>query len=294
MKTLATSLLAASALLLAPLAACDSSSGGGGGTPANTNSVNATVSGGASATVENEQANAAPNVFGAGIAGSVLNLWILGQDGTTLTVIVDTAVTPLPATVTVGVPTEASAWITMTSSMAMIYNTFDGSGTITLNHCPAANGAGITGSFDGVSLKSELDGSVVKLDGSFNLIVGTAAGTLTCKSTGSDTTDTVGGDDTTTSGSCEDDVCDGPCCPYVQCQAQCAFSCVTGMACMSGDGPGCQACIAGCWDQCNASAACKTAADAVMSCGTAHGCDLASDDTTCVETHCCAELKTMY
>lgn len=293
MKNLATSLLAASALLLAPLAACDSSSGGGSTTPKNTNSVDATVSGSSSAEVKNEQANATPNQFGAGIAGSILNLWMLGQDGTTVSVIVDTSVTPLPGTVPVGVPTEASAWVTMTSSTAMIYNTFDGSGTVTINQCPASNGTGLTGTFNNVKLKSVVDGSEITLDGSFNLLVGVADGTLVCKSTSTET-DTVGGDDTTTSGSCNDATCDGPCCPYVQCQSQCAFTCVTGADCMSGNGPACQACVTGCWSQCGASAECTNAADDVVGCANQHGCDPQSEDTSCVEANCCAELRAMY
>jgi len=295
MQNLVTRTLAVSALLcLVPLTACESSSGNGTTTPKQTNSVDATVSGSASAQVQNEQANPAPNVFGAGVAGGTLSLWITGQDGTFVTVIVDTEATPIPATVTVGEPTVATAWVTMSSSTAMIYNTFDGSGTITINQCPAANGAGLTGTFNNVKLKSELDGSEVTLDGSFNLLVGAYAGGLTCKSEPvNNEPDVIGGDDST-GGSCTQETCDGPCCPYVACQTQCAFACVTSPDCMGGDGVACNACVLGCWDECDASAACISAIDALASCAETHGCDTSGEDTTCAETHCCSELQAAY
>lgn len=291
MKTFA-ACCGALAVLLSPVAACDSS-GGGGGTPAQTNSVDASFSGSASGAVKNEQSTPQANVFGAGIAGGVLNLWITGQDGTNVSVTIDTAATPLPASVPVGVPTEASAWVSMTTPLPGIYNTFAGSGSVTVNQCPGGANVALTGRFDGVRLRSELDGSEITLNGSFNLVVGAAAGALTCKSAPVTESDTIGGD-TSSSGSCEQATCDGPCCPYVACQTQCAFACVTGAACMGGDGPGCNACVVGCWDQCDASTECKNAIGALASCADQHGCDTSGEDTSCAETYCCAELEAAF
>lgn len=289
------------ALAVVATGACGDDGGSGGTTtPSNTNSVNATVSGGASGStpVKNTQSDAAPNVFGAGIAGDTLSLWIVGSDGTTLTAILETTDHSLPGTVALGVPTESAAWITMTV-VPHIYNTFAGSGTVTVNQCPKVVGEGLTGRFNGVKLRSELDGSEVTLDGTFNLITATVAGALNCTApTTEPQPDVIGGDaveptdtNTSTPTTCEAETCDGPCCPYGECMATCELSCFS--SCFM-DPTSCASCASGCLDSCNVSAACRTAATALDACGEAAGCDPMAEDESCLEAHCCAELKAAW
>ena len=285
-------MMMAAALTLTLAGACGDDGGGGSNTPANTNSVSATVSGGAGGptSLQGNQPQGTVNVFGAAVAGDVLNLWITASNGTTLTVIVQTTDHALPGTVAVGVPTQSDAWVTMTM-VPMVYNTFEGSGTITVNHCPKLAGDGLTGRFNAVRLKSELDGAEVTLDGTFNLVTASVAGALNCQAPVEPGPDTVGGDTTTNPGVCDSATCDGPCCPFAECMTSCQLTCFSG--CFMNPSS-CLGCTTGCLDTCNVSADCRTAALALDACGTEAGCDPMAETDTCLETHCCTELKAAW
>ncbi len=295
------------ALLAAPLvtAGCEAGSSGGaagtgsgGGTtaPENTNKVDASTTGAAELQVKGTQPTPDPNSFGANIGDARLTLLLLGDDGTAITAILDTTNSPLPGEVPVGTPNEVS-WVTVAVPTAgHVYNTFEGSGAVVINQCPGGPGDAFTGSFNGIRLKDEVQQGEITLNGTFNLMVATAAGPgLNCKPTtsgpdASTGTDTTTGGDTGPVDLCPMETCDGPCCPFAQCIGQCQLDCVM-QTCLSNPA-GCEQCMTGCYPQCNVSAACQTAADAVQACSVANGCDSVDDeDDTCLKTHCCTELQ---
>lgn len=299
--------LGLSALLALPLAAsgCDAGSsggsagtGGGGGTPTptNTNKVEASATGDAELHVTGTRPTAEPKVFGANIADGVLQLWMVGDDGTTVTAILDTTAAALPGEVPVGVPTQAASWVTVTvPTSGHVYNTFDGSGTVVVDQCPGAAGTAFTGSFHGIRLKDELQQGEIVLNGTFNLMVAAVSGPgLNCKAVAPEP-DASSGTDTTTTGDagpadpCPINTCDGPCCPFAQCISSCEFNCAMN-TCMT-DPMGCDTCMTGCYPGCDVSAACQTAADAVNQCSEKAGCDPMAEDDVCIKTHCCAELR---
>lgn len=265
---------------------CDSDKDSG---PAPTeNKVNATVSGGTSATVQGTQATPSANVFGAGIAGTLLNLWMISSDGSVITVVIETANSPLPGQVQLGTPAQSDSWINMTlANPPGVFNTAAGSGTITINECPKAVNDVVTGTFNDITVKNEVGGADSQLSGSFNLVVATVAGALNCQG-GQPQPDTGG--DTPATPTCDLSTCDGPCCPYVTCVNNCYLNCFMSPACMGMDPTACANCAWDCWDGCNVSAECKTAIEAVETCGNQNGCNPADEDQSCIETHCCAEM----
>ena len=64
-------------------------------------------------------------------------------------------------------------------------------------------------------------------------------------------------------------------------------SCMTpGMECIN--------CLNACWDECGASQECKDAIAALNQCAETHGCDVMSEDETCLDENCCEEGKAAY
>lgn len=311
---------------------CESSGGGGGGgagtnnngggggststgEPADStkNEADVQVSGSESKDIEAESTETTDSTtFGGGIAAEILNLFITSSDETAISVVIDTAKVELPGSVTVGDFFDSPpAYITMTSisgTTTKIYKSFAESGTLTIDQCPTEAGVAVTGKFNGTKLRQEGGSDEVTLNGTFNLVVAAAANpTLHCKAPAVEPEPEPSPEPATGGGCPEKRTCDGPCCPYAECigtcQAKCAGFDLTNPFAPPGEGPcaqagqeqECIACMEGCYDECEVSAACKTAGTALGQCAENAGCDPAAEDSdTCVEEHCCDELHATF
>jgi len=301
-------------------AACSSSSSGGSGgggsttkgdTTKNTSTVTAKGDTGTSVDMKVEKpvdkGDADTKTLGASNAGKQLVLYVTKASTTgssVLNVFIDTEKHPLPAT---GIPVGAEnsdAWVLLTLAGATT-GTFlsKDKGTIDIDLCPTAQGAALTGKFNGVVVynPAPVGDKEFTLDGPFNLVYFGGAGALTCKPTttgGTDAGTSGGGADAGSGGgksdmgklakpagaTCDANPCDGGantsrnCCPVMPCIApcyekcatdsqKCATACRADMGCAMGCVTTVMACLDKCPKDCNASAACENAIKAYNQCG---------------------------
>ncbi len=303
LRTLATLVTVTLASAGLTLAACDSGGGGGGGgtvAPQNTNTASAQIkddSGGTTAPIEGSQPAGGEGIFGAGISGTILNIWITSNSGSLLSAVIDTATYELPGSAAMASPPDAPGFLTVVDALAGSTKASTG-GSIVINQCPKAMGEAFTGRFDNVALRDEISGATSTLTGDFNLKVLTKAGDLACKAPV--VTNPPTGEDFPAKGvaSCGNLACDGPCCPYIPCLSTCTLACQTGACQDPNDFMGCITCVAACPGSCNVSQACIDAAQVVDQCEVTNGCDQIDDETdawdTCMANACCEEIKAAY
>jgi len=279
------------------LASCGDDEGKKSDTPAKAEkqAFTGTLSGdGAPGAVSNEQKDAAPNVFAAGIAGPVLGIWLVPDASAAyaISVTINTDDShKLPGTFNVGAPPADPVFV-MVIQGAMVYES-NGTGTVTINECPKSMGDKVSGKFTGVGLVAVEGGGTLTLDGTFEVGVAAIAGyELVC----------FGGTTPITPGQCDydpDGACTGPCCAMAQCVSMCFMNdCL--VPCMGMDFNACIACGSNCETVVCAehfTTECRTKWEALNTCEAQHGCDDLDDDEAeeaCVADNCCAEVKAAF
>ncbi len=239
---------------------------------------------------------------GAAIVGSLLHIYLVAPNGSTVTAIIETSEgNTAPGSFTLGEPPEGShaSWLDPVNGAAFESR----SGTIVLDDCPQAAGDKVSGKFDNVTVASPFDGSTRTLDGKFNLAVYVANGSLFCASSNNSSKN----NDTPNSSAnnapmCQADMCEegGVCCPYTQCIFSCELRCLTqDPACtnpLDPDPIACAGCMEGCLDECNVSQECRTAYGELSACDQQAGCDELPEEESeaCTEQNCCSELEAAF
>jgi hypothetical protein len=127
-------------------------------------------------------------VFGAEIAGSFLRVWGDDPVNAHLVINIDTAGEPVPGEVAMHVPGDR-AWSLLLLQDGFgrgavgAYDTFDQSGSITVNECPVAAGDRVTGTFNSLKLNPlAMDMPPLTVTGTFSVVVLKAQGSLGCAS----------------------------------------------------------------------------------------------------------------
>ncbi len=254
---------------------------------------------GMSEKVENEIPNeqASKETSGAAIAGSILNIYLVAPNGTTISAVVETTEgIRAPGSFQVGAPPEGSFVTWLAPANGQILNSQ--SGQIKLTGCPKASGDKVVGSFENVELVSEFGGATQTLNGNFDVLLYSVAGELFCTET-SEPKPMPNNDPMP--GSCDVQECDaegGSCCPYGQCIFSCEFRCVTqDPACsnpLMADVVKCAECFEACLDECNVSAECRSDYTSLAMCQQDAGCENEGDDMTCTRANCCTELDAAF
>ena len=276
-------------------------------TPANTSrfEVEARDSQGASTKAEREIDNsqASQENSGAAIVDSKVMLYLVAPNGTTVSAIITTSPqAQAPGTFRVGQPPEADTHVTWLAPLTGSALSSRG-GQIKLTSCPKAVGEKLVGTFEGVTLQSDLGQGDQTLSGSFSVVVYAKNGELSCAPEPKPNDPKPNDPKPTDPNSCDVDYCQdgGTCCPYVQCIASCELRCLTqDPACinpLSPDPVACAQCVLGCPSQCGASDACKSAHSALVACMDRAGCsELEDEDASdaCAESSCCAQLQAFY
>lgn len=323
----------------------DSSGGGAdsgqaaGDSTKNKADVKVAVAGGAAVEIKGEKAaskdDATAKTWGATNADAVVNMFITEAGGTeskVITIFVDSAKHPLPAT---GIPVGAinsDAWVTYTVASPALTGTFSSKdkGTIDVSPCPA-EGKALVGTLKGVVLYNEtpVGPATVTLDGTFNLVFFGGAGAVKCaevpKETdaGSTAKDSGGAANDhpfnpPKGSTCDANVCDGGsnttrmCCPFGKCIGDCHLACAddvekcttacdaTDFGCTMGCVGTMVSCIEGCPDKCGATADCKAKIADIGTCQETNSEKCDADDMTeeqsdiCFADACCAELKAAF
>lgn len=243
---------------------------------------------------------------GASITGTVLTLYLVAPNGTTIQAVVETSdAAQAPGQFTVTAPPDGTFVTWLAPVNGQILNSTGG--TIELTSCPKAVGDQVTGQFKNVILKSEFDDSERTVTGEFDMVVYAKAGDLKCKPVDNTNNQTKNNSSNNSNNAnmCTDyEVCDasmGSCCPYAQCMTTCQLRCFqTDPACndpFSPDPVKCAQCFNGCLDECNVSQACRTDYTALASCEEKAQCDRFGDEDaydTCVKGSCCEEAKKAF
>ena len=125
-------------------------------------------------------------VFGAEIAGSFLRVWGDDPVNAHLVVNIDTAGEPVPGEAAMHVPGDR-AWTLLLLQDGFgrgavgAYDTFDQSGSITIDTCPAAAGDRVTGTFNSLKFNPLSTGAPpLTVTGTFSVAVLKAQGSLGC------------------------------------------------------------------------------------------------------------------
>lgn len=266
-------------------------SGGGGGLGSDpgagpANEVDAEVSGGSAAgSVDGESETSAEGQYYGALLDGTLSI-VLASNGGVIAITAEVRDNEVPGSVAVDRTLGQNATVTYTTPMGI----FEGNGgTITVNQCPNEAGV-ITGTFNNIPLVNVAtesgDGS---LSGDWRVTIASSDASATCVEI-----DTGGGGGGGGGATCENEVCDGPCCPYVQPLANCQFECIGG--CLANP-QACVECMAGCPEEVGMldDAECSSAWQAAESCADAAGCDVMSDDyDACTEANCCDEFSAAF
>ncbi len=253
--------------------------------------------------IQGETDTPADKSFSASVGLSDLVIYLLGSDGSLISIIIDTEQSPLPDSVSVGDNLDSAAFITL-ASMGTIYESV--SGTVDIDACPEKD-ATIVGKFNNISLKNVMDESSYTLTGSFKVKIWQSDNTQKCKEVvnttdGGGTTqvddndNTASSDDTSTTQTCEMGTCDGPCCPYQQCMVTCELNCMTTTCSDPLKGMECITCFNDCLTSCNVSQECIDKLTAINTCERKNGCEELEFDQqdACSQEFCCTENKAAF
>lgn len=205
----------------------------------------------------------------------------------------DTGSQEIPGAVSVGRELDGPGFLTLTTATGV----FEGDGgQIRVDLCPNDQGTTITGQISGVGLVNALDGSSDgSLTASFRATVVQSDASAMCAPVSSN--NGGGGEDVSPGGQCENNTCDGPCCPYLPAYQQCILSCTTNECQNVADPFGCFNCLTGCLEESGMldDAACSEPLMDLAQCSNENGCeggDLTEDE--CIANNCCAEHKATF
>ena len=201
------------------------------------NEINAQITGsdGSTSSLAGSAETIMPESNQAVVLGGTLTVFLSASDGSLTTFDVNAPADAIPGTVSITSEGGSGTWLTI-ASMEGIYTSSGGS--ITVNQCPEA-GEVITGTFD-VEL-NDFFGGTSSLTGEWRATVETSDNSITCvviepepaetETTGEESGGGTGegtGEGTGGSGACDLEVCDGPCCPYIDPVLDCQMDCFNG------------------------------------------------------------------
>jgi hypothetical protein len=199
----------------------------------------------------------------------------------------------IPGAVSVARDLDGPGFLTLTTGAGI----FEGEGgQIRVDLCPNDGGTTVTGQISGVNLVSVLDESDGgSLTASFRATVVQTDASAMCAPVSSN--NDGGGEDVSPGGQCENNTCDGPCCPYLPAYQQCVLSCTTNECQNVADPFGCFNCLSGCLEESGmlGDAACSQPLMELAQCSSDNGCeggDLTEDE--CIASNCCAEHKAVF
>lgn len=261
--------------------------------PGPANQVDAEIEGGSAAGAvegESEESQAEQNF--ATLNEGRLDVYLSSNAGIVFFT-VNVGATEVPGRVSIDGDLLGSGFLNITG----VTGIFEGTGgTITVNQCPNDGGV-ITGTFNDVTLQNaatqSADGT---LSGTWRATIAQNDESATC--TVPDPVDTdAGGNDPDPV--CDLDVCDGPCCPYVEPIATCQAGCVTSPACLDPFNPdGCIECLDDCVTESGVleDAACSDKYTDYAACEEAQGCAELEDEAyeSCMTTNCCDEVSAAF
>lgn len=293
-----------SALLVVLLAlgvlGCDSDSGagslleGGAKDSAKPFAIELEASGGdggaETTSIKGDADGSVPGVYLATLAGGELIVYLQGSDLSTVFFTVDTTSASVPGDVAMGDILGGPGFLTYTTPTGMVYESTGG--TLTVDSCPEAMGAVVTGSLDKVVVTSAAAdmgvGGTMTLSGTFKVTVAAHDGSQRCFS-GSEP---LGSDGPP---GCSVDTCDGPCCPFGPCMADCLFTCAQEQCMNPATFMECAGCEPNCMDTCNVDQACRTALGALSQCAVENQCEPGPmDESPCLGANCCSEYDAAF
>lgn len=303
--------LAVAVLMAGGLTGCgDDGAGGGagGGDSADgpANEVSASVEGGESAgSVEGASEESEQGLYHGAVLGGQLIVSLASGQGDVLFFELDTAFGQAPGGFRASRQSDGAAFLTYTtaSGTPAIYES--NGGQITVDQCPNEADSIVTGSFDDVALINSLtegDGGV--LNGQWRVVVVSSDGSADCVPEPEDNNDANndvnnGGDDggnNDSGGACENDTCDGPCCPYLPALESCVQGCFSD-ECLGFDAQLCADCLDGCYEESGmlGDPACATPLEALLECSEANQCDDGdASGEACVAENCCEEDQAAF
>jgi len=234
-------------------------------------------------TASNEQEQATENQFGAQIAGSVIQIYLVPSASSLIHITGETSETvTLPGNLTISELTYAD------TAGAYLYK----SGTVNLDKCPGAIGDVFTGKLD-VVVENTLDSSTKTIKANFSVTVyNVASPSLNCESGSSDDVPACG----YSAERCEG----GVCCPFVECYNACFIKDCLSTCENVNEMMECMNCMTNCANvECSEhmTSDCETAYGKLNECMDTNECgdDLIEDENIeCSRTNCCSELEAAF
>lgn len=299
-RLLARSLYVASlTFTLITLSACGDDAAGGGSSGGDTNTpanaIDASVEGGSDeGPVKGASETSVPNQFYGTVADGTLSVYLASEQGQVVFFTLDTSQSALPGSVPVTQALDEVGYLTLTRGISIAEGT---GGSVKVDACPNTQGAAVSGSFQGVTLIDTASGADAgTLSGSFEVIIVLSDGSANCTTTGGG--DNNGAGDAPSPGpQCPNDVCDGPCCPYVPALTACQLGCFNEFCTSPSGFFECASCLEGCPEEVGMTddAACWSAYTALGECAERNACEPgAVDDDACVAANCCEPYKAAF
>jgi hypothetical protein len=223
------------------------------------------------------------------VANKVLTVFLASANGI-ISFTVNTETGEAPGSYAVGPDLDGPAYLTWTAPGAI----FEGvSGTIQLDTCPNDANARVTGRLQNVGLTNAItmasDGT---LTATFAVTIVQSDGSAVCTEKPSGNSEN-GSSGPSPGPQCSNDICDGPCCPFLPAFTTCVLDCqgtctdpLMFMACIS--------CMTACEKPMRDDPACGSAYTALEGCAQRNMCEPGLDDNTCIASNCCDEYRGMF
>ncbi len=274
-------------------------SGGSGGSDMGVgsgaaNEVDARVEGGSAAgEVQGESDESVEGQYYATVNEGRVQVYLAGASGVVFFDI-DTETAAIPGSYTAGRELDGPAFLTLTTPTGIFESS---GGTISVSGCPNEVGAQITGRFQGVGLfnvATESDDGT--FEGEFAATVAVSDGSAQCDDGGMGGMGGMGGGgelSISPGPSCQNDTCDGACCPllpaYVDCVIACQPQCMNPL-----DFQACIECFQACEQPLIDDPECGPAYTALNDCGQANMCEPGLEDNPCIADNCCDEFRSAF
>ena len=254
------------------------------------NEIEGSVEGGSqpgSVSASSETSTPSQN-YGA-VADKVLTVFLASANGI-ISFTVDTETGEAPGSYAVGSDLDGPAYLTWTAPGGI----FEGaSGTIQLDTCPNDANTRVTGRLQNIGLTNTITmAGEGTLDATFAVTIVQSDGSAVCTQKPSGNSEN-GSSGPSPGPQCSNDVCDGPCCPFLPAFTTCILDCqgtcsdpLMFMACVS--------CMTDCEKPMRDDPECGSAFTALETCAQTNMCDPGLEDNTCIAANCCDEYRGMF